>query len=376
MAVTNEEILWAYRMILGRDPEGLSAYESHAISENVRALCTALFSSAEFADNNLYHSVISVKRQPFGGVATGFDFIAHTTKRVLVVSGCQAEPIAKHLQALSGATVESKFLSSDALHALCIGTEPLPPEWMSFDLVLTQKPALLDRVRSEWQIESAKWQLLPLVVFDGFHPDQSYLYRKSDGREIVGPMGVYHSTIATAGFFAGFSANDVVAFFRDDVFEALGYVSRFDEACTRLQEQSKDTAVPLDTLIQRWNEQGRWMRTLNHPFPHVLSDIVKTFLQKNSVSFEYGADQYVRDDLSDLGDWPTTTLGKGHPAYRFRVPGALSPDRRGIYFMDLPALVRRTFQSLQGFGMSDVRIDTLAGEIEIETVISVLRRFL
>ncbi len=376
MAVTNEEILWAYRVVLGRDPEGPSAYESHAISEDLGALCTTLLSSLEFADNNPYGSVISVKRQPFGGAAHSADFITHTDKRVLVVSGCQAEPIAKQLQALSGALAESRFLSNDTLHALTTTMEPLPAEWMSFDLVLTQKRALLDRVRQEWPLESAKWQMLPLVVFDGFHPDQSYLYRRANGREIVGPMGVYHSTIAVAGFFAGLPVDDVVEMFRDEVFAALGYTDRFNEACIRLTEQSRDTAVPLDMLIPRWNEQGRWMRTLNHPFPHVLSDVVKTFLQKNGVSFEYGADQCVRDDLSDLGDWPTTTLGRHHPAYRFRVPGALSPDRRGVYFMDLPALVRRTFQSLEGLGVSEVRVDTLAGEIEIETVISVLRRFL
>ena len=377
MAVTDEEILWAYRIVLGREPESQSSYDANRQCADLFSLCTALFDSAEFARNNIYNSTISVKRKPYGTLAADNDFVRHFEKRVLVVSGCQAEPIAKNLQALTGADCHSQFISEQTLEAILAGKKELPQEWQSFDLILTQKRELFDKIQFERPTEFSRWQLLPLVLFDGFHPDQCYLYRSSDGTEIIGPMGVYHSKIITAAYFSGISAADTADLFDRKVFKDLGYHERFDAACSKLVFESSTTAVPLENLIKKWNKNGKWMLSVNHPCTAVIEDIVKNYLFNMAIKFENRSHVYVRDDLIELGDWPSYFEGEKTldlDDYRFRVPSSLSPDHRGTFFLDLYNYILLSYSALSHITYAEIEADDLNGSVNLKEIAATLRR--
>jgi len=51
--VSREAVVWAYRLILGRDPESDAVVEGHCRTENIEALRRGFFNSEEFASQNL-----------------------------------------------------------------------------------------------------------------------------------------------------------------------------------------------------------------------------------------------------------------------------------------------------------------------------------
>lgn len=61
MAVTKEAVVFAYRSLLGREPETDQAIEHHMKAESETALARTILSSSEFARNKVAKDIVSVK---------------------------------------------------------------------------------------------------------------------------------------------------------------------------------------------------------------------------------------------------------------------------------------------------------------------------
>ena len=111
---------------------------------------------------------------------------------------------------------------------------------------------------------------VPVVVFNGFHPDCIYL--KVDGVPLAGPLTLLHSGIIAGGYALGLSEARVARLFNALTYADLGYFDSFGVARDLLTASFAASGYHLATLIDGWMaREGAFMYTSNHPRICVLS---------------------------------------------------------------------------------------------------------
>lgn len=144
-------------------------------------------------------------------------------------------------------------------------------------------------------------RLFPAVTFAAFHPDLIYLMDARRGyAQLFGPLGPYHSAIATFAFRKGLSLEEANALFNRNVYEALGYFDVWNEAARELIEGAKKKFnMDLSGELMSWARRGVFMYSIVHPKPFVLVDIAKKLFDETGLK---GADldfaYYAVDDLA------------------------------------------------------------------------------
>ncbi len=117
---------------------------------------------------------------------------------------------------------------------------------------------------------TARAVFVPVVVFNGFHPDCVYL--KVNGTPVVGPLALLHSAIIAGGYVLGLSQAKVARLFNALTYASLGYFDAFSVSRDLLTASFSAAGYDLDPLIDSWMaREGAFMYTSNHPRICVLS---------------------------------------------------------------------------------------------------------
>ncbi len=117
---------------------------------------------------------------------------------------------------------------------------------------------------------------LPSLDFGAYHPDTGYF--AVDDVVVEGPMTAYQPMLAVAGHQAGLSLADTRALFRGPVFEACGYMARWQGERDLIVQRFRDHGVDVSDGIRRWGRERAFMYTVNHPRIEPLVDIACAFL--------------------------------------------------------------------------------------------------
>ncbi|MBD8825242.1 WcbI family polysaccharide biosynthesis putative acetyltransferase [Pseudomonas sp. CFBP 13602] len=370
------DIYYAYKFFLGRLPEGDAIYEDKMSFKNVEQLLSVLVRSEEFIGNLILKDVISVRRKPAGFALDVMEKISVGQKNIIVLSGCQGKQIADYFQIKTGIkTVPNVYLGNKELVNF-IRTQGDSYRGMlaSYDLIYTQKKEVFDVLQSYAELAS-KVRLMPIIEHAGFQPDQVYVFNDLSQEFVIGPLGEYQSLIVVASFYAGYSEGQCKNFFCSRVYAELGYSELQRDSLECLRLIGLDMGYAMDGLIDRWNKSGKWMRTINHPYKHVLGDMVDQALMKESILIEQDIDQYVVDHLASNVDWPLYPDSLEDSDFiRFKVPSALTAKSNVARFLDLEEFIDATYRSLGGIDLSNLRFNQLGRNIDLQLTINALVR--
>ncbi|MGM0855835.1 MAG: WcbI family polysaccharide biosynthesis putative acetyltransferase [Pseudomonadota bacterium] len=290
---------------------------------------------------------------------------ANARPRFFVLSGCQGAMVAGYLQALTLGQASHRYLSQAKIKTFIEGEwQHYRPELEAVDYIVTQKKKLADFLVSHTPYKH-KVRYFPIINVKGFHPDIVYL--RNGAERFVGPMGDYHSLIITAAYFAGLSETEARACFTPTVYRGLGFVEQFDQSRHALQKRFSAEGIDLQKDIQRWDQHGTWMRTVNHPKGFVIHDVVVRVLERDGISLHNTASSrvdWVEDDLARSAEWPAypglglsqnTALGDSESARNtsliFKTP--YKYQGKSI-LLDIESFVSHSYASLEGVSFDEM----------------------
>lgn len=151
---------------------------------------------------------------------------------------------------------------------------------------------------------AGKFLLLPHIAFTGFHPDIAYLWG-ADKKAIITRFGPYNSRIVAASYALGLAEPAALAFFRQEVFQTLGYFEEYAKAKAFALRQYMIKGKSIAELFSRWERRGVFMHSFNHPKSHVLFDIASEALKVGNVIDKAPPLELVQSDhLSGSVIWP------------------------------------------------------------------------
>ena len=374
--VKDVDIFYAYKFLLGRLPESEIIYSDKRNSPNIEHLLETIINSEEFKSNRILKDTIALRRKPHDFQSASTSPQDHS-KKIIVLSGCQAKTIADLFQIKSGlTTVPHLFMGGAALnHFVTTQGQAYLENLKSFDLIYTQKKGLFDTLRNI-DTFSDRVRLMPIVEYAAFQPDQIYVTSNITHERIVGPLGEYQSLIAAAAFYSGFNQAKCRSLFDPSVYNLIGFEETAAAARVDLLHQQNTTGYPLASLMSLWDEKGKWMRSVNHPKKFVLSDLVTYALEQESIPVARDIDEYVSDELASNVDWPVYPgLSANIPSdigFRFKLPNALVPTANAGVFLTLEEFIDATYRSLAPYNLSDVHVKQLDRHIDFDSILSKL----
>ncbi|MBF8802203.1 WcbI family polysaccharide biosynthesis putative acetyltransferase [Pseudomonas asiatica] len=376
--VTDSDIFYAFKFLLGRHPENPNIYEGNRKKSSTAVLIEEIVASDEFKSNKILKKLISIRRKP-----KGFDefqaISSRNKKNALVISGCQGRMIADLLQSGAGfGFVESIYMNPEQ-QTKFVATKGQDYENLlaQVDIIYTQKQPVYDMLQEDRSLRQ-KTRLIPLVEYAGLQPDQCNLIDTRSGTPIIGPMGEYQSTILAAAFFAGLDAKTAATTLNSKVYSKFGFDEISAASKARFLLQEENTGHPLQQMFEHWEATGKWMRTINHPKKFVLKEIVNFVLLQDGITPSPDFDEFVIDDLADNADWPKYG-GPGHDesnteTLKFKRPKAFSPIANSAEFINLQEYTDMFYRSMEGYSLDHVSCYQLGRKIELEQYIDYMRQ--
>jgi polysaccharide biosynthesis acetyltransferase WcbI-like protein len=115
--------------------------------------------------------------------------------------------------------------------------------------------------------------VLPRIIFTGWHPDIAYLIHQD--RELMSPVGAYHSAIAASAFSLGYTPDETELLFNRFVFARLGYLQEYEASWTLLVRDFVESGLAPHLELERWRKTGPFMHTVNHPKVSALAKLAR-----------------------------------------------------------------------------------------------------
>ncbi len=145
---------------------------------------------------------------------------------------------------------------------------------------------------------------IPVVVFNGFHPDCIYLV--AGGTPVAGPFQLLHSAIIAGGYALGLSEARVARLFNALTYASLGYFEAFGTARDLLTASFTASGYDLAPVLDRGlAREGTFMHTGNHPRISILTALGHmAAVRAGMVDAEAGAPEDVEDFLAHSFQWP------------------------------------------------------------------------
>lgn len=299
----------------------------------------------------------------------------------LVLSGCQSQLLAQLMEVIALGNSSHHFIgSSQRISDFCNeGWRDYKDELDQADVIYTQKPRVYQFLLQMGRYR-AKARFLPLMNCSAFHPDMTYMRHK--GEKLVGPMGDYHSILVTAAYFSGLPQEDAIRLFRPDVYEAMGYFEKVRVEMESFHQRFHQSGIDVKDLTEA--PKDPWMRTLNHPKPCMVAQVVSRVLERDGIEIKNRSpsiSDWVDDNLAKGPEWPLYSglfdnmFGGGRaehdPPMIFKSP--YKSDGKPLFF-GIEKLVEYSYTSLQSVDMADVMMlnydldDALETLKNIETI--------
>lgn len=221
--------------------------------------------------------------------------------RIAVVANCQGEGISAALKSMNPA-LDTSFVFSTEIQKGAVDVNKMFHE---MDFVLTQKN-IINEVPDGME---SKLRFFPNIIFDGYHPDITFLrgQRKGGGivETITNDMVIYHSSIAFFGYYFDLSIEDTLTYYNHYVASRLGYFERWNSAREALLAEGEAVGMPLGAEFYRWASQGCFMYSSNHPHLRVLVDISRRIMNMLNLEIVHSnITDYLADKLKTMPVWP------------------------------------------------------------------------
>ncbi|MDI1307899.1 MAG: GSCFA domain-containing protein [Methylotenera sp.] len=367
MAVSRDAVIWGFRFFLGRDPESESAIVSHINFKDETALAIALISSGEFSARKRFSHLIEINdRTSLLVSAAKLSKIVTSSCKVLVLGNCQSKVLATLFKVMTGG-VSSSFLelNEKRITGFLSGEADIVELISDHDLVFVHGTsdmiAMVDIAKQKIPDVADRIRVIPAISYNAYHPDLVYIYAEKQGR-VSGSLGEYQSSLAIYGWVNGLSAAETEGLFTEDVYEFLGFFDYSESAKEFLLGTQGVTNIPLNDLISKWERQGCWMHSINHPKLLVLADLARLLLNREGIETIQNVEQFIDDDFANGPCWPVypeiaTRLGVNYGSYLFKRPKP--SDEQPVFMLDLKGFIHESFVAFAKYDKKDITCDRL-----------------
>lgn len=370
MSVSREKVIEEFRRQLGREPESEEVILEHMGIASDQDLVNALVNSKEYA---VRKKMLRKARKLSGGESKGIlarlarqfrlssdsvpenvsglqpQKIGLPTRKLTVIGSCQAEGIARAMQSMVGDSSTNAFEATAAFLDLLENDDAdLTAIIDSSDLIFVQEPSgAAEIIKRKFPSSGEKIRRYPSIHYPAYHPDIVYISNNANGKWIQGPTGDYQSAIAFLAYSQGLSVQQTISLFCHDVFKALGYLDFGPIAFSQLSELGVKSNFPIQEYLKKWEENGCWLYSVNHPKQFVLSDIARALMLREGIEILPRAIEFVKDNLSAGPAWPiypeiAKNLGV-QGDYQFKlVEGECDPSMP-IQFIGLEEYIKKSF---------------------------------
>jgi hypothetical protein len=164
----------------------------------------------------------------------------------------------------------------------------------------------VDLSRHDLQL-SENTQLIefPNIVFSAFHPDIQYAF--VDGGVVKsGLESDWNSQLILWSYLNGLERGDTEELFREDVFQALGYLDEWDRSSETLRRSFDACGFDYGRWIRSVQRTGLFMYGINHPMQIGLSQLAVQIAEKVFTNLEVVVEDlhaFTTDYLSHIV-WP------------------------------------------------------------------------
>lgn len=135
----------------------------------------------------------------------------------------------------------------------------------------------------------------PALFFSGFHPDMVYIDKLSHTSSI---SLNYTSAISVWSYINNISIKDAVKLYKYDVFDKLGYLSRYNKSMLFLKKQLELIGFDYKKFISIIKPNEVFMYTINHPNIKMLIQLAKMIAIKMGMKESIYEEQLnIPDDL-------------------------------------------------------------------------------
>jgi hypothetical protein len=365
MSVSREAVVWAFRLVLGREPESEEGIRAHMGIADENRLVETLLRSAEFRASGRFSATVDVRTADAAAAAVP-PHQSRASFRAVIFGNCQAAMAGRLMQAMTGdAEVTTYETTPGFLQRLVAGEFPLEGVVKGADLVFVQMAGEVIRaVRERVPKMAGKLRLVPPLAYGGFHPDCVYVTRQG-AAPLQGAMGEYQSSLAYWAWRQGLDAGQAAGLFCAEVYEALGFHDHHAPALTTLLSWGQRCDLPLGELVDGWRRRGSFMHTVNHPKRFALADVVAATLRREGIAPIAATAETVDDHLARWPVWPVypelgAPLGIAG-GYDFKLDAGECPPGKPVLSLDLPEFIEasyKAFDKARGEVLGCARVDT------------------
>lgn len=266
--------------------------------------------------------------------------------RISVIGNCQTESLCRTLAAM---------LPDDEIVGF-FGTRHVD-EISGSDILLTQGiavPLVPKGILAEME---GRTFMFPEFYFSGYHPD--VVVQHVGDQTLLGPGGMYNSSLVLHGFLERWSIEDTRSLFRGEVYDHLGFASYWGASVQSMVDEVDRCGLNGREMVSKWLLEKPLCYTPNHPKMSVVGHIARGLVDKIGLrpAARY-PEMFTGDWLAAHGVWPI------YPeiAKRLGVPGSLNFNfdtsahfLKGVIGLD--RFIEKSFEAYekQAFARSDVQ---------------------
>ncbi|WP_410211798.1 WcbI family polysaccharide biosynthesis putative acetyltransferase [Aquirhabdus sp.] len=282
--VTRDEVIWCYRLILGREPESEEAIAHQQQYEDLETLRAFFLQSSEYKEKISIQQLETVEFKTIPEVSN--TVIQKTApinlikeidqsdreEKWIVISNCQTVGIANSLSLLcANVTVEPCDIWQ-----LTKNREYWEAKLPEYDQLI-----ILADIRHINVIDLSPYQNItwfPSFLFRAFHPDLCYV-TSPDGH-IKTPMDEYNSCLAFAAYKSNLTIDQTRNLYNNEVYQAVGFYNFWQAEKEQLFRRFDDFDLDIRNSFVQWARQGSFMYSGNHPKVNAIYDIATLIARK------------------------------------------------------------------------------------------------
>lgn len=335
--VTREDVINAYRIYLGRDPESEKCFEGRVGLVDKEKLKSQFINSNE-------HRLKAEK--------TGVDFF--------IFGNCHALPYKNIIEAVT----DLKGASFDvARFQHMISGEYYVADKITnakFVVLATNDQSKIDLFLSLFNIPREKIRILPTFLLKSFHPDIIYIHKKSSG--LISTEYSYNSRLSLFSYLLGIDPNLVEKLYSENVFRKLGYFDLLDFDRKNIASLSKNTKLNLSEIFECFLvKRKNFMHSINHPKIDFLKEVVFEFLTKQKIFFNRVKADYLQDPLElnmSISVYPEIAKKFSFDSdYYFKFSSSLQ-KKYGEKGTNLSGFIRLQYETFSKIDKSEIILDS------------------
>lgn len=334
------DVAWAFRLLLGRDPESEAVIDAHRGAVSIRDLVDSIGRSHEFSMRTA-SPMRGASPLPAPGPVVPTHRSRRETGSVVLVSGnCNHVVLAAALQRLTDACkvhAVATFRLDEAGARQALARHAADADvWIA-----SPRDTAALSLFKESHAAGARLITVPAVRFPAFHPDCCDVRDRRTGRR--GPR-LYNSAIVAWAYANGLDVARTLRLFDRELLRALGYLDAWAPSAAGLRQafEATDMADAYTPFLRRVQRQGCFMHTSNHPRIETVVELAVLVAAKAGLAVT----RTIRD--GEMVDPMNGVVWPVYPdiAWALGVPGGSWHWKfieSGEYFDDLPSYVEDAF---------------------------------